>query len=151
MCQCTRISASIREVFRSAGAHNSIPVMGQRDLVIKWAVGAGKAKQELIKQGLIVDDGGAFFGWGVEQGHLGKTESFCRYSPFMPEQKAAVDNWIRTQTARAFNEHYFVNLYLEGQMEKVGPGLCNYHLWWKKFRQAIDPKGVTPEGGTALL
>ena len=50
---------------------------GQRDLTIKWAIGAGKAKEPLIAKGLIVDDGGAFFGWGVEQGHLGKTEIFC--------------------------------------------------------------------------
>ena len=27
------------------------------------------------EKGLITDDGGGFFGWGVEQGHLGKTMS----------------------------------------------------------------------------
>jgi glycolate oxidase len=73
LCQCIRVSASIRETFRAGGAFSSIPVMGQRDLTIQWAIGAGKAKEPLIKKGLIVDDGGAFFGWGVEQGHLGKT------------------------------------------------------------------------------
>jgi glycolate oxidase len=81
MCQCTRISASIRETFRNGGAFNSIPIMGQRDLTIKWAIGAGKAKEPLIKKGYIVDDGGAFFGWGVEQGHLGKTEIFLQVRP----------------------------------------------------------------------
>ena len=151
MCQCTRISASIREVFRAAGAHNSIPVMGQRDLVIKWAIGAGKAKEELIKQGLIIDDGGSFFGWGVEHGHIGKTECLCRYGIFEPKAKEAVEKWTREQTMRAFNEHYFANLYLEGMMDKAGPGLCNYHIWWRKLRKTIDPNGVTPEGGSALM
>jgi len=64
LCQCIRISASIRETFRPGGAFNSIPVMGQRDLTIKWAIGAGKAKEPLIAKGLIVDDGGAFFWLG---------------------------------------------------------------------------------------
>ena len=77
LTQCTRISASIRETFRPGGNFKSIPIMGQRDLTIKWAIGAGKAKLPLIKAGHIVDDGGGFFGWGVEQGHLGKTEIFC--------------------------------------------------------------------------
>ena len=52
LCQCIRISASIRETFRPGGAFSSIPVMGQRDLTIKWAIGAGKAKEPLIKEGL---------------------------------------------------------------------------------------------------
>ena len=51
MAQCTRISASIRETFRAGGAFNSIPVMGQRDLTMRWAIGAGKAKMPLIKAG----------------------------------------------------------------------------------------------------
>ena len=74
--------------------------MGQRDLTIKWAIGAGKAKEPLIKKGLIVDDGGAFFGWGVEQGHLGKTEIFCKFDPQNPEAKEAVEAWQKEQSMR---------------------------------------------------
>ncbi len=87
----TRLCASIRETFRAGGAFNSIPIMGQRDLTIKWAVGAGKAKLPLIKDGHIVDDGGGFFGWGVEQGHLGKTEIFCCSLLQHPVAKADVE------------------------------------------------------------
>ena len=82
--------------------------MGQRDLTIRWAIGAGKAKLPLIEQGLIADDGGGFFGWGVEQGHLGKTEIFCKFSPH--ESRGAgrrVDKWIEEQSARALDEKYF--------------------------------------------
>ena len=150
LCQCIRISASIRETFRNGGMFNSIPVMGQRDLCIKWAIGAGKAKLPLIGKGLIVDDGGAFFGWGVEQGHLGKTEIFCKFDPQNPVAKEAVLKWQKDQSMRAFNEHYFCYT-LAGQTnaeaDEMAANLCNYHLWWKKLKGAIDPNGVTTEGG----
>ncbi|MFC1900021.1 FAD-binding oxidoreductase [Chloroflexota bacterium] len=148
MCQCTRISASIRETFRNGGAFNSIPVMGQRDLTIKWAIGAGKAKEPLIEKGLIMDDGGAFFGWGVEQGHLGKTEIFCKYDPGNPEAKAAVEAWKTEQTERAFRERYFASTM--GPQDEIGPALSNYHLWWRKIVKAIDPNGVSTEGGSLV-
>jgi len=148
LCQCTRISASIRETFRAGGAFNSIPIMGQRDLCIKWAIGAGKAKEPLIKKGLIVDDGGAFFGWGVEQGHLGKTEIFCKYDPSNAEAKKAVEQWQKEQTMRAFKEHYFASTM--GNLEEVGPALCNFHLWWRKITKSLDPNGVSPEGGALV-
>jgi glycolate oxidase len=148
LCQCVRISASIRETFRAGGAFSSIPVMGQRDLTIKWAVGAGKAKEPLIEKGFIVPDGGAFFGWGVEQGHLGKTEIFCKFDPQNLEAKAAVEGWHKEQSARAFKERYFA--LLMGPTDEIGPGLSNYHLWWKKIHQAIDPNNVSPEGGALV-
>ena len=148
MCQCTRISASIRETFRPGGAFNSIPIMGQRDLTIKWAIGAGKAKEPLIKKGYIVDDGGAFFGWGVEQGHLGKTEIFCKFDPSNPVAKKAVEEWQKSQTARAFEERYFASTM--GPQDKIGPALCNYNVWWNKLVKAIDPNGVSPEGGALV-
>jgi glycolate oxidase len=148
MCQCTRISASIRETFRPGGAFNSIPIMGQRDLTIKWAIGAGKAKEPLIEKGYIVDDGGAFFGWGVEQGHLGKTEIFCKFDPRNAEAKKAVETWQKEQTERAFTERYFASTM--GPQDKIGPALCNYNLWWNKLVKAIDPNGVSPEGGSLV-
>ncbi|NWF78130.1 MAG: FAD-binding oxidoreductase [Chloroflexi bacterium] len=146
LCQCVRISASIRETFRAGGAFNSIPIMGQRDLTIKWAIGAGEAKKPLIKKGLIVDDGGAFFGWGVEQGHLGKTEIFCRFDPLNPEAKKAVEEWRKEQCARAVNERYFADL-LMAKIDESGPSLSNYHLWWRKIVKELDPNSVSPEGG----
>jgi hypothetical protein len=146
LCQCIRISASIRETFRAGGAFNSIPIMGQRDLTIKWAIGAGKAKEPLIKKGFIVDDGGAFFGWGVEQGHLGKTEIFCKFDPKNAEAKKAVEGWRKEQSTRAFNERYFAT----GPANDIGPNVSNYHLWWNKLMKALDPNGVSPEGGALV-
>jgi glycolate oxidase len=148
LCQCIRISASIRETFRAGGAFNSIPVMGQRDLTIRWAIGAGKAKEPLIKKGLIVDDGGAFFGWGVEQGHLGKTEIFCKFDPQNLVAKEAVEAWNKEQSARAFSERYFASMM--SPTEEIGPGLSNYHRWWSKIQKALDPNEVSPESGALV-
>jgi glycolate oxidase len=148
MCQCTRISASIRETFRPGGAFNSIPIMGQRDLTIKWAIGAGEAKKPLIEKGLIVDDGGAFFGWGVEQGHLGKTEIFCKFNPSNPEAKAAVEEWQKEQSMRAFKERYFA--LTMGPQNEISPALSDYYLWWQKLTKALDPNGVSPEAGALV-
>jgi glycolate oxidase len=148
MAQCVRISASIRETFRPGGAFNSIPIMGQRDLTIKWAIGAGEAKKPLIEKGLIVDDGGAFFGWGVEQGHLGKTEIFCKFSPSNPVAKEAVETWQKEQSQRAFKERYFASTM--GPQDDIGPALCNYNVWWEKVIKSIDPNGVSPEGGALV-
>jgi hypothetical protein len=144
LCQCTRISASIRETFRPGGAFNSIPIMGQRDLTIKWAIGAGEAKKPLIEKGYIVDDGGAFFGWGVEQGHLGKTEIFCKYDPFNTVAKEAVVKWQKEQMARALNESYFAVTMgaTLNPTDEIGTALSSYHLWWKQIREALDPNDV---------
>jgi hypothetical protein len=148
ICQCIRISASIRETFRAGGAFSSIPVMGQRDLTIKWAIGAGKAKEPLIRDGYIVDDGGAFFGWGVEQGHLGKTEIFCKFDPQNLKAKEAVENWSIAQSKRAYEESYFANTMRP--LDEIGPGLSDFHLWWRKVTKALDPNNVSPEAGALV-
>jgi glycolate oxidase len=153
LTQCTRISASVRETFRPGGYFKSIPIMGQRDLTIRWATGAGKAKLPLIEKGLIADDGGGFFGWGVENGHLGKTEIFCKFSPMNPEAWKVVDAWESEQATRALEEKYFaLTMAPFAEIDKkVGPALSNYHLWWKKALAAFDPNGVIPNDGISKL
>ena len=116
---------------------------------MRWAEGAGLAKLPLIEKGLITDDGGGFFGWGVEQGHLGKTEIFCKYSPLDTAAKDAVAAWFKEQADRAANERYFA-LAMGPKEEidgRIGPALSNYHLWWRKVLAAIDPNDMmAPEG-----
>jgi hypothetical protein len=143
----------VRETFRPGGYFKSIPIMGQRDLTIRWAIGAGKAKLPLIEQGLIADDGGGFFGWGVEQGHLGKTEIFCKFSPMNPDAWKGVDAWEHEQATRALEEKYFaLTMAPEEEIATgAGPALSNYHLWWYKVLDALDPNGVIPLKGISKL
>jgi len=143
-----RVSGAIRETFRAGGAFKSIPIMGQRDLNIKWAIGAGKAKMPLIKDGYIVDDGGAFFGWGVEQGHLGKVEIFCKYDPRNEVASEHVMKWADEQTDRAFRESYFASTM--GASDEIGKALCNYHVYWKKITDSLDPNNVSPDAGSLV-
>jgi len=153
LCQCIRISASIRETFRPGGMFKSIPVMGQRDLTIRWAKGAGEAKVPMIEKGLIVDDGGAAFGWGVEQGHLGKTEIFCKFDPHNEEAQKAVDEWHRSQADRALKERYFVLIGYRNEpnaTEEISAELSNYHKWWNAIQKEFDPNRVSPEGGALV-
>ena len=96
------------------------------------------------------DDGGAVFGWGVENGHLGKSELTCKFEFGNKEAEKAVVEWLEEQSARAYNEHYFANFYLEGQAEKVGPGLSNCDVWWNKAKNVIDPNSLTEVGGALL-
>ena len=35
--------------------------------------------------------------------------------------------------------------------EKTGPTLSNYHLWWYKVLDALDPNGVIPLKGVSKL
>ena len=149
IAHCIRISASIRETFRPGGMFKSIPVMGQRDLTVKWSVGAGEAKKPLIDKGLIVDDGGAAFGWGVEHGHVGKTEIFCKFDPQNPAAQAGVDEWYNSQSERAYKERYFA-LLAPGQPDEIGKSLSNYHLWWRAIQKELDPNRVSPEGGALV-
>ncbi|MBN1631615.1 MAG: hypothetical protein JW990_17820, partial [Thermoleophilia bacterium] len=153
MRQCTRVSGAIRETFRPGGYFKSIPIMGQRDLTVRWAIGAGEAKKPLIEKGLIVDDGGAFFGWGVEHGHLGKTEIFCAFSPMNPEAFKGVDAWVDEQSTRAREEKYFaLTMGSEEVIDNLtGPSMSNYHLWWYKVLEALDPNHVIPEKGVSNL
>lgn len=148
LSQNTRISCSIRETMRNGGAFKSIPIMGQRDLTIKWAIGAGIAKLPLIEKGYIADDAGGFFGWGVEQGHLGKTEIFCKFSPSNEEAFKHVMEWQDKESARAIDDFYFANtIATEAEVNnKIGPALDNYHLRWRKIRAAVDPNDISPEG-----
>jgi glycolate oxidase len=148
LCQCIRISASIRETFRPGGMFKSIPIMGQRDLTIRWAIGAGKAKEPLIKKGLIVDDGGAFFGWGVEHGHLGKTEIFCKFDPTNTEAFDAVIDWKDKEADRAFRENYFA-ITMDAS-DEIGQALSNYLHWWHLLIRGLDPNGVSPEAGALV-
>jgi hypothetical protein len=122
--------------------------MGQRDLTIRWAIGAGKAKMPLIKKGLILDDGGGFFGWGVEQGHLGKTEIFCAFNPANTEAVDAVLQWKEEQKQRAIKERYFAETM--DAPDEVGKALSNYLMWWRKLQKALDPNGVSPEAGSLV-
>ena len=138
-----RISVSIRETFRLrpvGGKAYGFQIMGQRDVNIKWIDEAANRKKELIKKGLGADDGGVYFGWSVENSHLGKTEIFFDPSSD-PKSVDAIIEWQQKTAWNALNNHLNVPTHLP--LETVGPEVSNYHLWTKKLDEAFNPNGVT--------
>ena len=137
---CIRIANSIRETFRAGGLFSTVVDQGQRDLHVKWLEGATKAKETLISKGLVVDDGAYIFGWGMEHGHLGHTEIFCRHTSD-PKAVKAVREWQKEQAMRALDGCFAVQTRFL-PIDTVGSRVSNYHLWLGMLKQALDPNGV---------
>jgi glycolate oxidase len=148
LCQCIRVSASIRETFRFGKASwGGFAIMGQRDLTMRWLMEAGKRKGGNIQKGLAVDDGAAFFGcfgWGVEQGHLGKSEIFYRPTEHPDAAKAAQD-WRNETNMLALEGCFAVPMGLPPDV--IGDKISNYMTWIGKLNAEFDPNGVIPKMG----
>ncbi len=146
LCQCIRVSASIRETFRVGGTGwGGFAVMGQRDLTMKWLQEAGQRKGALISKGLAMDDGAAFFGcfgWGVEHGHLGKSEIFYRPTSAPGAAEAAAE-WRKETNLRALEGCFAIPSGLSPEI--VGPRISNYLAWMGKINAAFDPNGIVPK------
>ena len=138
-----RISVSIRETFRLrpvGGKAYGFQIMGQRDVNIKWIDEAANRKKELIKKGLGADDGGVYFGWSVENSHLGKTEIFFDPSPD-PKSVDAIIDWQQKTARKALEDNLNPPTHLP--LEVVGPEVSNYHIWSKKMDEAFNPNDTT--------
>jgi hypothetical protein len=148
-----RISASIRETFRyraAGGTAYGHPVMGQRDLNMKWLSEAAEKKKVLIKQGIAADDGGVFFGWGVEHGHIGKTEIFCQPDEETPEKIAAVQKWQKEATMAALEGCYCLPHMVNRMPELLKKHASDYPQWLKKIDQAFNPKSLRTRMGNLM-
>ncbi len=147
LCQCIRVSASIRETFRVGGSGwGGFAVMGQRDLTMRWLQEAGQKKGAMIEKGLAIDDGAAFFGcfgWGVEHGHLGKSEIFYRPTAVEGAKEAAMQ-WRNETNKRALEGCFSVPMGFPP--DKVNKRISNYLTWIGKINAAFDPNGVVPKG-----
>ena len=146
LCQCIRVSASIRETFRRGGkSWGGFAVMGQRDLTMRWLQEAGQRKGALIEKGLAMDDGAAFFGcfgWGVEHGHLGKSEIFYRPTDHPDSAKAALE-WRKETNLRALEGCFSTPSGLPADV--INPKMSNYLTWAGKINAAFDPNGAIPK------
>ena len=137
-----RISVSIRETFRLravGGKAYGFQIMGQRDVNIKWIDEAANRKKGLIGQGLGADDGGVYFGWSVENSHLGKTEIFFDPSTD-PDSVSAIIDWQQKTAWKALNDHLCPPTHLP--LSVIGPQISNYHVSSKKMDEAFNPNGT---------
>jgi hypothetical protein len=92
-----------------------------------------------------MDDGAAFFGcfgWGVEHGHLGKSEIFYRPTS-EPGAAEAAKEWRKQTNMRALEGSFAVPMGLPADV--IGTRISNYLYWLGKVNEAFDPNGVVPK------
>lgn len=94
-------------------------------------------------------DDGQQFGWGEEQGLLGHTEIFCRYNPYEEKSSKAVQEWLEKIGQRPIESLFAVPSFFP--VEKTGPHVSNYPIWYGKLKQAFDPDGIGEHTGFSYV
>ena len=144
-----RITASIRECFRAGGAFSAaLGGTHPYDQEVYYMEEVSKIKKDMIKKGLLRDDGGAYLTWPHERGHLGHAEMLVQFSTQNPESVKAIGDLHKEAMKIALDSHYGVPHSVGGQLHDMfGPYASNYHLWLKKIKKMFDPNGVSDPSG----
>jgi hypothetical protein len=140
-----RITASIRECFRAGGAF-AASLGGSHPYAeeVRYLEEVAKVKKELIKKGLLRDDGGYYLTWSHEHGHLGHAEVLVQFLQ-SPEVALGLQEFHERSRQIALDIKYGVPHGANGDIANdfFGPHVMNYHLWMRKAKKAFDPKGLS--------
>lgn len=141
-----RITGSIREVFRVSGCFGG--EVGQTDvfrLMANYISVSGKNKEELIKRGIIYDDGFSPFTQSFEHGHYGHGELLIRYMPTPATFKALTGEFLAQANEIAVRDHFGVpgHAFGDAAHDMYGPHCSNYHLWLRRIKKVFDPNGAS--------
>jgi hypothetical protein len=141
-----RSTGSIREVFRVSGCFGG--EVGGTDvfrLMSDYIYNTGKMKGDLIKQGLVYDDGTSPFTQSFEHGHFGHGELLIRYMANPTTFKVLTTQFLPQANETAIRDHYGVPGHVFGDMshDMYGPHCLDYHLWLRKIKKTMDPKGTS--------
>lgn len=126
----------------SQGMFTSLGSFDTWDLGIEQSEWIAKKKQDYIKQGLILDDGGdAGCGGTIEGCHMGYLEGIGLYSPENPASVSGVAQLIVEGNDAVINEGLGVPIAGFGQEmnNQIGPAAGNYHHWMAKIKKSLDP------------
>jgi glycolate oxidase len=141
-----RSTGSIREVFRVSGVFGGevggtdvFPVMA--DYIFK----TGQMKGDLIKRGLVYDDGVSPFTQSLEHGHCGHGELLIRYMPNPTTFLVLINEFLVQANQAAIRDHYGVpgHVFGDAAHDLYGPHVMNYHLWLRKIKKGFDPAGAS--------
>jgi glycolate oxidase len=141
-----RSTGSIREVFRVSGCFGG--EVGQTDvfrLMADYIAVSGRNKEELIKRGIVYDDGFSPFTQSFEHGHYGHGELLIRYMPNPSVFKALTQEFLGQANDTAIRDHFGVpgHVFGDAAHDMYGPYVSNYHLWLRKIKKAFDPNGAS--------
>jgi hypothetical protein len=101
-----------------------------------------QVKQDYIRQGLILDDGGDLGTGGTfESGHLGYLEGIILYDPGTPESALAARDLVERGVRDAIEHAMGVPIAAFGveANRTFGPACSNYQLWLGRIKAALDP------------
>lgn len=144
-----RVTASIRETFRATGDHHGMfPGHNTFAPVVRLAQKYAEVKAELIRKGLLLDDGADAFPWTEEHGFLAHAEVLYRYTASHESLKGI--QYLNEQLVkRALKEPAGIPFFVTGdQLHDIfGPQTSNYHLWLRKIKKAFDPNGTSDSFG----
>ena len=143
--RCIRITASVRETLRASGAFGGV-VGGtdQVELLAEYIAATARRKADLIKKGVVLDDGSEPFVTSLEHGHFGHAELLVRYVP-----SAATDEGMGRLMSEAVRigassrlgvPHFVGGDALHGVF---GPVASNYHEWLRAIKKAFDPNAAS--------
>jgi len=99
-------------------------------------------KQESIRKGLFLDDGGDLgCGGTFEHCHMGYLEGIIMYSSKDPQSVMAAGKVIDEAVQACIDQSFGVPIAGFGceMNAKLGPHCGNYHEWLAKIKQALDP------------
>ncbi|UCD84293.1 MAG: FAD-binding oxidoreductase [Deltaproteobacteria bacterium] len=112
------------------------------DLGIRQSDWIAQKKQEYIKKGLFLDDGGDLgCGGTFEQGHMGYLEGITLYSSKDPRSVEAAGKVVEEAVQACIDEAFGIPIAGFGQEmnAKLGPHCGDYHKWMKRIKEALDP------------
>jgi glycolate oxidase len=141
-----RSTGSIREVFRVSGCFGG--EVGQTDvfrLMADYISVSGKNKADLIKRGIVYDDGFSPFTQSFEHGHYGHGELLIRYMPNPATFKVLTQEFLGQANETAIRGHFGVpgHVFGDASHDMYGPHVSNYHLWLRRIKKAFDPNGAS--------
>jgi len=153
MWRCIRITGSIRETMRASGVFGGI--VGGTDtveLMTNYIENSLPLKEDLIRQGAVLDDGTDTFVQPFEHGHFGHAELLIRYSPDKPETVQAIGQFMQNATMVALSKCFGVPHHVFGNDANnfYGPHASNYHHWLRRIKQMFDPNEAS-DGRTVYI
>jgi glycolate oxidase len=141
-----RSTGSIREVFRVSGCFGG--EVGQTDLfrlMADYIYQTGKMKGDLIKRGLVYDDGTSPFTQSFEHGHFGHGELLIRYMPNAASFQALTREFLVQANETAIRDHFGVpgHVFGDASHDLYGPHCSNYHTWLRRIKGSFDPNNAS--------
>ncbi len=141
-----RSTGSIREVFRVSGCFGG--EVGGTDsfrLMADYISKTGRMKYDLIKRGLVYDDGTSPFTQSFEHGHFGHGELLIRYLPNAETFRVLTQEFLVQANETAIRDHYGVpgHVFGDAPHDMYGPHCSNYHVWLRRIKKAMDPNNAS--------